>query len=178
MSGVDHRHNGVLAAKMAFIACAMFGFGFAMVPLYDVLCNVTGINPKVSLAAAQAEAYPIDSTRQLTVEFLASVDSATHLDFRPERAKIKLSPGEYVTTHFYAKNTTDHKLVGQAIPSIVPGEAVDHFKKIECFCFSKQVFEPGEEKLMAVRFVVDPQLPAKVKTITLSYAFFDVTNTL
>lgn len=172
-----NKKNAKLVRTLVFIVIAMFGFGFALVPLYDVLCDITGINGKISTSETkQAVNYKIDKNRELTVEFMTALNESTPLVFRAETPKLKVNPGEYYKVNFYAENTTDKPMVAQAIPSISPGLAAEHFTKTECFCFIEQTFKPRERKIMPVRFVVSPELPAQYKTITLAYTFFDKTE--
>ncbi|CAL1239458.1 Cytochrome c oxidase assembly protein CtaG [Candidatus Methylocalor cossyra] len=154
----------------------MFGFGFALVPLYNVFCEVTGLNGKIKTQAAAQTDMKADQSRELTLEFVTSLNQNMPLAFRAEKAKLKVHPGEYYTVNFFAENLTDKKLVGQAIPSIAPGWATQYLKKVECFCFSEQAFEPHEKRTMPVRFVIDPALPGSVKDLTLAYTFFDITE--
>jgi cytochrome c oxidase assembly protein subunit 11 len=168
--------NTKLVRKLALIAVAMFGFGYALVPLYDVLCDLTGLNGKVEGTAVQEVAYQVDKNREVTVEFLTSLNESTPMVFRSEVKSMKVHPGEYYTVNFYAKNTTSKPMIAQAIPSITPGLAAEFFKKTQCFCFTEQTFAANEEKTMPVRFVVEPTLPERYKTVTLAYTFFDNTN--
>lgn len=168
--------NTRLVRLLVFVVLGMFGFGYALVPLYDVLCDITGLNGKVE-AAVKEESYEIDKSREITVEFMTALNESTPMVFRSETKKIKVHPGEYHTVNFYAENKTEKAMVARAIPSISPGAAAEYLKKIECFCFSEQSFKAREGKTMPVRFVVNPELPEKYKTITLAYTFFDNTET-
>ncbi|GAB6140992.1 cytochrome c oxidase assembly protein [Methylosoma difficile] len=172
-----NQKNIKLVRNLVIVVVAMFGFGFALVPLYDVLCDITGLNGKVNGTAVKEIAYTVDKSREITVEFMTSLNEATPMVFRAETKKITVHPGEYVTVNFYAENKTDKNMVAQAIPSISPGQAAEYFKKTECFCFTQQTFNPHEGKSMPVRFVINPELPAQYKTITLAYTFFDNTET-
>ncbi len=171
------KKNTKLVKVLVLVVLGMFGFGYALVPLYDVLCEVTGINGKVEAAAVDEVNYVVDKNREITVEFMTSLNEATPMVFRSELKKLKIHPGEYYTVNFYAENKTDKVMVARAIPSISPGLAAEFFKKTECFCFSEQTFKAREGRTMPVRFVVDPELPEKYKTITLAYTFFDNTET-
>lgn len=175
MSELKQR-NITLAKKLVIVALLMFGFGYALVPIYDVLCDITGQNIKVQESASAEEAMVVDETREVTVEFITSINESTPLQFRAENRSMKIHPGQYYTVNFYAKNNLPVQLKAQAIPSITPGLAEEFFKKVQCFCFELQTFAPHEEKTMPVRFVVNPKLPERYKTITLSYTFFDRTN--
>lgn len=176
MNEAIDKKNSKLVRNLLLVAVAMFGFGYALVPLYDVLCEVTGINGKVDTVAVAEVNYTVDTSREITVEFITSLNKAAPMEFKAETTKLKVYPGEYYTVQFYAENKTDREMVAQAIPSISPGLAADYFKKTECFCFTEQKFKPHEGKSMPVRFVVDPALPADYKTITLAYTFFDNTD--
>lgn len=156
----------------------MFGFGFALVPLYNVLCEVAGLNGKSSTltgagapAAAVATATP---AREVTVEFVASTNADLNWEFRPAVAHMKVRLGETAEAVYVARNRETHAVTGQAIPSVAPGLAARHFHKIECFCFTEQTLGAGEHKDMTVRFRVDPALADSIHTVTLGYTFFDL----
>lgn len=171
-----NKKNAKLVRNLVFIVIGMFGFGFALVPLYDVLCDITGINGKIRSTEASKEVkYNIDRDREITVEFMTSLNESAPMSFRPEMPKLKVHPGEYYRVSFYAENQTDKEMLAQAIPSISPGLAAEYFIKTECFCFTEQKFKARENKVMPVRFVVNPDLPKEYKTITLAYTFFDNT---
>ncbi|MDO9423859.1 MAG: cytochrome c oxidase assembly protein [Methylobacter sp.] len=177
MNEAVKRKNVKLVRILVFVVLGMFGFGYALVPLYDVLCEVTGINGKVESAAVKEVNYVVDKNREITVEFMTALNETTPMVFRSEIKKLKIHPGEYYTVNFYAENKTDKVMVARAIPSISPGLAAEFFKKTECFCFSEQTFKAREGRTMPVRFVVNPEIPEKYKTITLAYTFFDNTET-
>jgi cytochrome c oxidase assembly protein subunit 11 len=158
---------------MVLITLAMFGFGFALVPLYDVFCEITGLNGKTGRVEAAALDGQADLSRQVTVEFVTSVNGALHWEFAPEVTRMKVHPGQIYEAYFTARNLGAAPTVGQAVPSVAPSSAALYFNKTECFCFTQQAFGAGESKRMPVRFVVDRGLPAQVRTITLSYTFFD-----
>lgn len=170
------RSNAKILWPVALVVVGMFGFGFALVPLYDVFCELTGLNGKVKSEAQADFAYPVDTSRWVTVEFVATVNGSMPLGFRAETTKLKVHPGEYRNVKFYGSNQSDKPLVGRAIPSIAPGWATQFLHKTECFCFSEQSFEPHAEREMPVRFVIDPALPDTVADLTLSYTFFDITE--
>jgi cytochrome c oxidase assembly protein subunit 11 len=176
MSDDLHNKNSRLVKKLLLIVILMFGFGYALVPLYDVLCSIAGQNIKLQGAVGSEPVFAVDESREIRVEFITSVNQKTPLIFRAEVPSVKVHPGQYNTIKFYAKNISGTQLKAQAIPSIAPGLAEEFFKKTQCFCFTTQTFEVNEEKTMPVRFVVDPRLPERYKTITLSYTFFDRTN--
>ncbi len=174
--GLDKK-NTRLVRKLVFIVLGMFGFGYALVPIYDVLCDITGLNGKTASEAVAANIkYEVDLNREITLEFITSVNESAPIIFNTKAKKIKIHPGKYYTVNFFAENKTDKKMLARAIPSVTPGLAAEYFKKTECFCFTEQTFEPQEGKIMPVRFVVDPELPEKYKTITLAYTFFDNTE--
>lgn len=163
--------------EMVLLTLAMFGFGFAMVPLYNALCELTGLNgrDKGMLVATTVTAQP-DLSRQVTVQFLTVVNGGREWQFKPEQSEITVHPGEFATVNFIAENLLDQDVVGQAVPAVTPGKAARHVKKTECFCFNQQPFKAREAKRMPVRFMLDPELPADVETVSLSYTFFDVTE--
>jgi cytochrome c oxidase assembly protein subunit 11 len=165
---VSHK---VIMRNLVLICLAMFAFGFALVPLYDVFCELTGINGKTAATAAAASKR-VDKSRNITVEFLANRDSAMPWDFAPEMKQIQLHPGQVTVVNFYVENHTDVAMIGRAIPSVSPGEAAKYFKKIECFCFVEQPLDAHERKAMPVQFYVDPELPRHFTTITLSYRLY------
>lgn len=171
---MDARRRSVLRFSGATLA--MFAFGFALVPLYDALCDAIGLNGKVRMEAV-AVAGAIDRTRAVTVELMTTVNGGRPWQFAPEVASVTLHPGEFVTVHFVARNTQDHDVVAQAVPNVSPSTSARYLKKADCFCFKNQPFKAGEEKRMAVVFTVDPALPAGVDRMTLSYTFFDVSQT-
>lgn len=163
--------------KLVLVVVAMFGFGFALGPLYDALCRVTGINGKFSGEVADAAAITtVDASRKVKVQFVTTVNGGRPWEFRAEQAEIAVHPGQLTTVNFYMVNTEGRDLVAQAVPNIAPWNAARHMHKTECFCFNNQSFKAGERKEMPVRFVLDPALPADVDTVTLSYTFFEVTQ--
>jgi len=169
--------NTKLVRKLVFIVLGMFGFGYALVPIYDVFCDITGLNGKTASEAIVDVVYEVDLNREITIEFITSLPKSTStMVFRAEKNKIKVHPGKYYTVNFYAENKTNKKMIARAIPSVTPGLAAEYLQKTECFCFTEQAFEPNESKLMPVRFVIDPELPERYKTITLAYTFFDNTE--
>jgi cytochrome c oxidase assembly protein subunit 11 len=172
----SHGKNRWMAGAIVLVAIAMFGLGFALAPFYDLFCEITGLNGKVRAEAVDEVSYAVDSSREITIEFITALNEKMPLDFEVERPKMKIHPGEYYTVRFYGENTTDHELVGRAIPSITPGTATQYLKKTECFCFSEQKFEPHQRREMPVRFVIDPDLPKDITELTLAYTFFDITD--
>jgi len=162
---------------MAAVVAGMFGFGYALVPLYRTICQITGLNGKSDgLVAAQAVTESEDPTRQVTVQFLTTVNGAGTWAFAPEQRQMQVHPGKLYTAYFTARNEQNQDVVGQAVPSVAPWLAANHLHKTECFCFTRQPFKPLEEKRMPVRFMLDRDLPQDVDTVTLSYTFFDVTR--
>ncbi|MFP5349730.1 MAG: cytochrome c oxidase assembly protein [Gammaproteobacteria bacterium] len=166
--------NRRLGLKLGVTAVLMFGFGFALAPLYDLFCQVTGLNGKTGRVEVEAVASTkVDTARQVTVEFTGNATHGLPWEFRPLVNKLDVHPGETIVVKYYVRNTSNETIVGQAVPSVAPGRAAAYFKKIECFCFSNQKLAPGEAREMPVRFMVMPELAKEVQTITLSYAFFN-----
>lgn len=173
-------HRGIVGRTL-LATVVMFGFGYAMVPLYDIICDITGLNGKtgrVSTADVESElqrgAEPVDAApREVIVEFVASVNSSGSWVFRPNEATMTVTPGELYQTSYYAENLSASTVVGQATPSVSPFTAARYFNKTECFCFTRQVFEPNSSLDMPVTFVIDPDLPVNVDRVTLSYTFFN-----
>ena len=169
------RANKRLAGKLFLVVVAMFAFGFALVPLYDVFCQITGLNGNTGrIDERVAQASQVDTSRWVTVEFTGQVMNGLPWEFRPLQNKLRLHPGETAVVKYYVRNMTAETMNGQAIPSVSPPRAASHFKKVECFCFSRQQLEGGQSEEMPVRFLVESDLPEDVKTLTLSYAFYDV----
>lgn len=165
------RNHRELVVRLIALALGMFAFGFLLVPLYDVFCDITGIGGKLNTTAAVVS-ESVDETRVITVEFLAAVNSQAPWEFRPVVSSMQVHPGKLYDATYVAKNLTDRSIVGQAVPNIAPGEAARHFRKTECFCFTEQTFAAAESKEMPVRFIVDTDLPEYVDRVTLSYTFF------
>ena len=160
-----------LALKIAGIGLAMFGFGFALVPLYDAFCAVTGFGGRTAETAATVIEVP-DRDRTVRVEFLSSVARGAPFTLEPEVSHMEVHPGQLYETHYRARNLAGSALVGQAVPSVAPGAVARYFLKTECFCFTSQEFEPHEELTLKLVFTVAPELPASVDTLSLSYAYF------
>lgn len=154
------------------MALIMFGFGFALVPFYEKICEVTGIN-NLGKPDELALNTQVDASRTLTIEFDANVRDLPW-EFRPLTRSIRAHPGEMVQVVYEVRNTSSAPIVGQAVPSYGPGLAAQYMKKLECFCFTRQALAPGETKQMPVQFVVEAGLPSDVSTITLSYTFFEL----
>jgi cytochrome c oxidase assembly protein subunit 11 len=165
------QENRKLSTRLAIVAVAMFGFGFALVPFYQQICAALGVGSLVE--RAEASNTQVDFSRQVVIEF----DSNAHdlpWRFTPLVRHITVHPGELATVEYEVVNVRGAPVTGQAVPSYGPQHAGEYFKKIECFCFTQQTLAAGESRRMPVTFVVDPRLPASVKTIALSYTFFAV----
>ena len=172
------RSNKRLAFKLGAVAVLMVGFGFAMVPLYDVICKLTGLNGKTNAVAMVADKNTqVDLSRSVTVEFLSHTMPGVGLKFKPEQFSIRIHPGEISRMNYTVTNTSDQVFVGQAVPSITPAVAAQYFEKLECFCFNQQTFKPGETRTMPVVFVVNPKMSRDFGTVTLSYTFFEAIKT-
>lgn len=165
--------NRRMLKKLLLVALGMFGFGFALVPFYNKLCEVAGLRELWQPGQAAAANTQVDLTRTVTIEF----DSNIRLlpwTFKPRAASTEIHPGELAQMVYEVKNTLDEPVTGQAIPSYGPRHAAQYFKKLECFCFTQQTLAAGEVRQMPVVFVIDPHLPKDINTITLSYTFFRV----
>lgn len=178
--------NRKTVKRLLLVATAMFLFGFVvMPPFYSLLCDTFGINGRFldiesgEYASGEGKskgaklAARKDLSRTVTVQFFTSLNQNLQWDFKALTHQVKVHPGEIKTVKFYARNKTGHRVVAQAVPSIAPGQAVKYFTKMECFCFNQQTFETDEAKEMPLQFVVDPDLPKNINTITLAYTFFD-----
>lgn len=173
--------NRLMLRKLLVVAVAMFGFGYALVPMYRAICDALGINV-LSLAEQRASTTAggrgtavntqVDPSRTITVEFDANARGPW--DFKPAVSSMQVHPGQLATVMYEFRNAQDRRMAAQAIPSYAPRQASAHFNKLECFCFNEYTLEPGERKQWPVVFVVDPRLPSDVTTITLSYTFFEV----
>jgi cytochrome c oxidase assembly protein subunit 11 len=172
--------NRRMVGKLLVVTALMFGFGYALVPLYDAICSALGINVlsvserlvQDSVRGGRPASTQIDTTRTVTVEFDAN--SRGPWDFKPAQRSVDVHPGELTTVMYEFRNTQNRTMAAQAIPSYAPQQAMAHFNKLECFCFSEYTLAPGESKRWPVVFVIDPKLPKDVRTITLSYTFFEV----
>ena len=173
----QHR-NSRSFVRIAAVALAMFGFGYLLVPLYDVFCEITGLNGKTGRVdeAAVAARYEPDTSRLVTVQFVANNNLGMPWEFAPTVASMEVHPGRVYSTAFTAHNPTGRDMVGQAVPSVAPGKASRYFNKTECFCFNQQPLAAGESKEMPLRFIVDPNLPGDVTMLTLAYTVFDVSQ--
>ena len=173
--GVEPRRdsNNKLMLKLLAFALGSFAFGFALVPLYDVLCDITGFGNQRALAQARLAIDQPDDSRTITIDFIADLPSVGNWEFRPTVASMQVHPGRLYKTEFFAHNLTGHATTAQAVPNIAPGRAAGYFRKTECFCFTPQHFAVNEQRPMTVRFVVDPAIPRSVDRIMLSYTFYD-----
>jgi len=171
--------NSRMMGKLLMVAILMFGFGFALVPFYEKICEITGINvlarkDKLNYAEARefAKNTQVDTSRKITIEFDANVHGS--MAFKPKVAYMTVHPGELATVTYELVNASSASLVGQAIPSYAPRHSASHFKKLECFCFEQQELGGKQTREFPVVFVIDPKLPSDISTITLSYTFFEV----
>lgn len=164
--------NSRTFAKLIIVTLGMFGFGFAMVPFYYKICEVTGLNSgdeQVLVKNSQ-----MDSSRWVNIEFDANTNQDLAWQFRPLQRSLKVHPGQLVQVEYEVKNNSAHPIVGQAVPSYGPARAGQYFKKIECFCFKPQTLAAGEKRRMPVMFVLDPTIEKELNTVTLSYTFFNL----
>lgn len=168
------KSHAMVVGKMLAFAVGMFGFGYAMVPIYDIICDITGLNGKTGrVSIAEAEKAKTDPNREVIVEFTSTINASGAWEFRPTVLEMKAKPGQTYQTSYYAENLTNETTVGQATPSVTPSAAAKYFNKTECFCFTQQLFEPRASKDMPLVFIIDPDLPINVDRITLSYTFFN-----
>jgi cytochrome c oxidase assembly protein subunit 11 len=167
------REHRSLTLKLLGFALGSFAFGFALIPLYDVLCEITGFGDQSMLVEARDVIGEPDDSRTIEVDFLTELPSVGNWEFRPVVASMKVHPGRLYAAEFIAHNLTGFATTAQAIPNIAPGKAAGYFRKTECFCFTPQKFAVNEQRPMTVRFVVDPAIPRSVDRITLSYTFYD-----
>ncbi|OAN16964.1 cytochrome c oxidase assembly protein [Photobacterium jeanii] len=155
------------------MAVAMFGFAFALVPLYDVFCDITGINGKTASTPSAVAAERIDTSRTVTVEFVAYINQGVGWTFTPQVTQMEVHPGETHKIAYAAQNLTAKASVGQAVPSVSPGLAAQYFNKIQCFCFNHQPLEAGASAELPLVFYIDPELPEDIHTLTLAYTLFN-----
>lgn len=175
MQGQEPQNNR-LVLKLLAIVLGMFGFGFALVPLYDVFCDLTGLNGKTSQTAAVYQAVDIDESRLITVEFITHINTGMSWRFEAQTQQVKVHPGQLSMVEFTARNPTARAIVGQAVPSVSPGTAALYLNKTECFCFEQQILQAGEQVTMPMRFYVDPQIPKNITYFTVQYTLYDVTS--
>ena len=177
------KQNRRVAGIAGFIAVGMFGFGFALIPLYNVICDAFGINGSFSAIedgsynaseeTQKALANGVDHSRTVTMQFMVNESVGLDLDFRPTVKKLDFSPGEVKEVSYYVKNRSDKTITIQAIPDITPNLAKKYLAKIECFCFRQQTLKPGEEREMPLRFVVNSAMPDNIAVLTMTYRFID-----
>lgn len=178
MSGQKGKQRKVIV-MLAGLGVAFFAIGFAMVPLYGLICDLTGVNTisgsgRVTLEEALAQ--NVDKDREVIVEFDATLNEALPWEFRPLTRSMKVHPGQVYRVSYFARNNSDKDIIGQAIPGVTPWQATNFFHKTECFCFQQQPLQAGEGKEMELVFVIDRDLPEKYSTVTLSYTFMDTAN--
>ena len=171
----NRQANRRLVRGLWLFAAGAFAFGFALVPLYSVLCSITGYGDRSQLAQASTLAASV-SDRMITVEFLSAVPTFGEWEFRPEAGSLKIHPGQLYEAKFFARNLRSQAVTGQAVPDISPSQATPYFHKTECFCFTPQQFDALEGRDLTVRFIVDPKLPANIDRLTLAYGMFTAQN--
>lgn len=170
---LDHSKT---VGKILLLVLGMFCFAFALVPLYDVFCKITGINGKTNTTAAVYTASDIDETRTITVDFITRTNSGMPWEFTAQTRKVEVHPGAMTEVAFYVRNPTTRDIIAQAVPSVSPGTASLYLNKTECFCFRHQPLKAGEEALMPMVFYIDPQLPKDITFFTLQYTLYDITE--
>lgn len=162
--------------QLLTVVVLMFGFGFAMVPLYDFVCEVTGLNGKTAGQYTADGTEEVDENRLVTIQFLANNNADMPWEFRPRVRSMRVNPGKLSTAEFYVRNVTSETMVAQAVPSVAPFRAAEYLHKTECFCFEQQQLAHGEDLYMPLRFIIDSQIPEDVTTLTLSYTLYDITD--
>lgn len=166
-----------VAKKLALVAVCMFGFGYLLVPLYDVFCDITGLRfTQDANEELVSQEIVEDTSRTVTVEFDVSLNQSMPWIVKPAVSRMEVHPGRVYTTNYLAKNNTQLPMVGQAVPSVTPYVANKHLVKTECFCFENQPIEAGKQVEMPLSFMINPKLPKDVSVVTLSYTFFDITQ--
>lgn len=170
----NHNRQRKHTALLLLLAVGMFGFAFALVPLYNVFCELTGFNGKTSGQTVYREESSQALEREVTIQFLAHVGRGMPWEFRPTESRLRVRLGEINETRFYVRNHASQAVTGQAVPSVTPGVAALYLHKIECFCFTQQTLDAGEEMEMPVQFYMGADLPVEVNTLTLSYTLFQV----
>jgi cytochrome c oxidase assembly protein subunit 11 len=169
--------TGHLVSRLGLVVVGMFGFGFALVPIYDVFCDITGLNGKTGgRATYDAAIVEVEEERLVTVQFTANNNAGMSWQFHPMVNQVQVHPGELTEVKFYARNPTGMPMVAQAVPSVVPFVAADYLHKTECFCFNRQTLAGGEALEMPLLFYIDTAIPKDVSKLTLSYTLFDVTT--
>lgn len=169
------KSNRKLVVRLLGMVAGMFVFAYALVPLYDVFCDITGINGKTK-GKALYQAKKVDETREIKVEFITNINRGMPWEFKPMVSSMKVFPGQLNEVIFYAKNKSREDIIGQSIPSVSPGEGALYFHKTECFCFDQQRLAAGEEIKMPMKFYIDLDLPEGITNLTLSYQLFNVTE--
>lgn len=167
--------NKKTVRSLLLLVLMMFFFALALIPLYDILCEITGINGKTKLETAALN-YEVDKQRTISFEFITSLGAGTHLEFKVDKYQVKVHPGDVITMTYTATNKTDKRMLAKANPSFTPGPAVEYVKNTKCFCYATQIFKPGETKQLEVQLVIDPALPVRYKRLTLGLTFYDTTN--
>lgn len=176
MSFVPERSsNRSLVGQLLLLVAGSFAFGFALVPLYDVFCEITGFGGRTNSEAVAVAEAP-DLSREIRIEFVTSTNEYAQFEFAADADSMTVNPGKMYYATFTAKNLTATSKIAQAVPSVAPNSAAEHFTKIECFCFESQEFVADEARAMPLQFIVDPDLPEYVDTITLQYTFFDISR--
>ncbi|MBT7543462.1 MAG: cytochrome c oxidase assembly protein [Gammaproteobacteria bacterium] len=171
----DMKMNVKTAKKLIIVCFGMFLFSFALVPLYNVICDVTGLNGNTSNLREKTEQHSEKiSNEKLNIQFISNEINKDKIDFKPSEFEMTISPGKVYSTYFLVRNKSSSIIEGQAIPSVSPNEASIYLNKIKCFCFEKQIIEPGEVVKLPLYFSVSEKLPVRIKTLTLSYTFFDL----
>jgi|TARA_B100001758_G_C18414870_1_gene618756 cytochrome c oxidase assembly protein subunit 11 len=173
---IEKKVNIKTAKKLIFICFSMFLFSFALIPLYNVICDVTGLNGNTSNLKEKSDINLNVSNinfEKLNVQFISHEVNKQNLEFKPSEFQIEVVPGKIYSTYYVATNKSKSIITGQAVPSVSPNEASKYLKKIECFCFEEQQFKPGEVVKLPIYFAVDEKLPNRIKTLTLSYSFFE-----
>ena len=173
-SDLEQKNKKTVRALLLLVL-VMFLFAVALIPLYDILCEITGINGKTRQESSVLN-YTVDTQREITIEFITSIGAGTGLEFKAEKYQLKVHPGEVIKMTYTARNKTDKRMFAKANPSVTPGPAVGYVKNTKCFCFETQVFEVGETKHLEVHIVIDPALPEHYKRLTFGLTFYDTTN--
>lgn len=170
-------NNMKLVKRLGLGVVGMFAFGFLLVPLYDVICDITGLNGKTGdqYVLDEGAMIEVDESREIRVQFITHTNDMGW-EFRPTDRQMTVKPGEFHVTTYTVTNNSDRHMVGQAIPSVAPSAAAAHLNKIECFCFDEQPLAPGESAEMPLRFFVDPEVSSRVSTLTLAYTLYDITE--
>jgi cytochrome c oxidase assembly protein subunit 11 len=176
-ASTQQQQNRKLTRSLWWFTLGAFAFGWALVPLYDVLCSVTGYGSKKELMQAAQASTTIDMNRLVTVEFMSTMPTAGAWEFAPDKSEIQVHPGQLYEATFHAKNLVAQAVTAQAVPSIAPNTATQYFRKTDCFCFTPQKFAANQERELKVRFFVDPALPRSTDRVTLAYAMYTVPDT-